>query len=193
MAFNFDNSKKLALIKKDKSNKKAIDKKIKSLCEKINSNKNYFTTSSCSGRIVLIIDEEKKKPDLFLFRTHNKINFINLKKEIDKCKNKNLNRIMNKTVYFKQEPCILVVSCRDKENQWKLFSKAKNNGWKKSGILSLDKKLLAELMSTENISFPVINKGKLLVGDDFLKIVVKKANNNLKRCWEKIKRLEMLI
>ena len=193
MAFNFDNSKKLALVKKDKSNKKAIDKKIKSLCEKINSNKNYFTTSSCSGRIVLIIDEEKKKPDLFLFRTHNKINFINLKKEIDKCKNKNLNRIMNKTVYFKQEPCILVVSCRDKENQWKLFSKAKNNGWKKSGILSLDKKLLAELMSTENISFPVINKGKLLVGDDFLKIVVKKANNNLKRGWEKIKRLEILI
>ncbi|MEK6830748.1 MAG: hypothetical protein AABX77_01855 [Nanoarchaeota archaeon] len=193
MAFNFDNSKKLALIKKDKSNKKAIDKKIKSLCEKINSNKNYFTTSSCSGRIVLIIDEEKKKPDLFLFRTHNKINFINLKKEIDKCKNKNLNRIMNKTVYFKQEPCILVVSCRDKENQWKLFSKAKNNGWKKSGILSLDKKLLTELMSTENISFPVINKGKLLVGDDFLKIVVKKANNNLKRGWEKIKRLEILI
>ena len=195
MTFNFDNSKKQALAKKDKSNKKSLDEKIKKLCEKLNKNKNYFTTSSCSGRIVLIIDEEKKKPNLFLFRSHNKITFNKLKNIIHHIiNNKKLrNELKNKIIYFKQEPCLLVVSCRDRESQSDLFNKAKNNGWKKSGILSLNKKLLIELMSTESISFPIINRGKLIAGDFLLKTVIRKANLNLERGWNKIRRLEKLI
>lgn len=192
MVFNFDNSKKMALSKKDKSNKKNWDKKILSLCNKLNKNKNYFTLSSCSGRVVLIIDEDKKKPDLVLFRSHEKISLKKLKQILSNI-NSLKNKTKNKTIYFKQEPCILVVACRDKNSQWNLFSKAKNNGWKKSGILSLDKKLLVELMSTENMSFPIIDSGKLLVNDHFLKIIVKKSNSNLERSWHKIKRLENLI
>ena len=190
MTFNFNNSKNVFLRKEDKSNKGSLDEKIINLLNKINSKENYFTTSSCSGRIVLIIDEEKKMPGLILFRTHNKISLNQLKKEINKILTKKIN---NKIIYFKQEPCILIVSCWDKEKQWQLFNKAKNNGWKKSGILSLDKKFLIELMSTENISFPVCNMGRNLVNDEFLKIVIKKANYNLERGWEKIKRLEGLI
>lgn len=209
MTFNFNNSKKMALSKRDKSNKGNWDNKIKNLCNKINKNKNYFTTSSCSGRIILIIDEEKKRPGLILFRTHNRITFNQLKNVINNIINRidNVNKnnlkskinktitdktLKNKTILFKQEPCILVVSCRNKESQWKLFSLAKNNGWKKSGILSLDKKLLIELSSTENISFPIINKEKLIVNDNFLKIVIKKANKNLNRGYKKIKRLGRL-
>lgn len=188
MTFNFDNSKKLALNKKDKSSINEVDVKIKNLCDKINNNKNYFTTSSCSGRIVLIKDEEKKKPGLFLFRSHEKIYLKDLKNELEKNKTKYIGTIM-----FKQEPCLLVVSCRDKESQWKLFNIARNNGWKKSGILSINKKFLIELMSTENISFPIINDGRILVNDDFLEIVVKKANENLEKSWEKIHRLEELV
>src|SRR3989338_2831101 len=96
-------------------------------------------------------------------------------------------------IFFKQEPCLLVVSCRDKESQWKLFNLARNNGWKKSGILSLDKKFLIELILTENISFPIMNEWKILVSDEFLRVAVKKANENLKKGWEKIKRLEKFI
>ena len=191
MAFNFENSKKVFLSKKDKSDKGTLDKKITDLCNNINENNNYFTTSSCSGRIVLIIEENKKKPNLFLFRTHDKISFNELKKELNKiCNNK---KLAEKTIYFKQEPCLLVVSCKDKNYQWKLFNLARNNGWKKSGILTLDKKFLIELMSTENISFPIIKNRKILVSGDFLKIIIKKTNNNLKRGWGKIERLRKLI
>lgn len=195
MVFNFDNSKKVLLSKKDKSSKGSLDKKIIGLCNWINKNNNYFTTSSCSGRIVLIIEENKKKPNLFLFRIHDKISPEKLKQELNKIvRDKNLKKILeNKMIYFKQEPCLLVVSCRDKNYQWKFFNLARNNGWKKSGILSLNKKFLVELMSTENISFPIVKNRKILVSDDFLKIVVKKANNNLERGWEKIERLKKLI
>ena len=191
MTFNFENSKKVFLLKKDKSNKQSIDKKIKRLCGIINKNKNYFTTSSCSGRIILIIDDEKKKPGLFLFKSHEKITFNKLKNEIKKII---INiKLKNKIIFLKQEPCLLVVSCKNKKNQWKLFSLARNNGWKKSGILSLNKKFLIELISTENLSFPIIKNNKLLVNSDFIKIVIKKSNKNLERGWKKINRLEKLI
>jgi len=87
MTFNFNNSKKLALTKKDKSNISEIDLKIKDLCNKVNLFDNYFTTSSCSGRIVLIKDDNKKKPGIILFRNHEKVSLENLKKELEiKCK-----------------------------------------------------------------------------------------------------------
>ena len=108
MTFNFNNSKNVFLRKKDKSNKGSFDEKIVNLINKINSKDNYFTTSSCSGRTVLIIDEKKKMPGLFLFRSHKKISLNQLKKEINKILTKKVN---NKIIYFKQEPCILIVSC----------------------------------------------------------------------------------
>ena len=187
--YNFNNSKKFALIKKDKSNKQSWDRKIIKLCNKINSKDDYFTTSSCSGRIVFLKDEKKKKPGLFLFRTHKKITFSQLKKELQKASFK----VKKGIIIFKQEPCLLSVSSRNKESQWQLFNKARNNGWKKSGILSIDRKFLVELISTENISFPIINDGNILVNDNFLKIIIKKANYNLNSCWKKIDRLFCLI
>lgn len=188
MPFNFENSKKVFLAKKDKSSIQQIDQKIRSLCEKINKKENYFTTSSCSGRITLLQDEEKKLPNLFLYRTHNKITFKNFKKILQETAKKSRG-----TILFKQEPALLVISCKNQDAQWKLFQLARNNGWKKSGILSMDKKNLIELFATENIMLPIIKNKKILADDEFLKIIVKKANQNLEKTWEKIERLEMLI
>ena len=44
-------------------------------------------------------------------------------------------------------------------------------------------------MSSERIEFPVIKDEKILVDDEFLKIVLDKANNNLEKGWDKIKNL----
>lgn len=183
MTFNFSSTKKDILNKKDKSNIGYIDNYISELCEKINSNPNYFTTSSCSGRITLVVDEDKKSKNVFVFRNHDKVNFNQLKEHmLDSSK-----KIKKGLIYFKQEPCFIVISCKSKEKQWYIFNEARNNGWKKSGILSINKKFLVELMSSERIEFPVIKDGKILVDDEFLKIVLDKANNNLEKGWKKIK------
>jgi len=81
---SFFQAKKDALSRKDKSFIGNIDGKIKNLCEKINSLEDYFTTSSCSGRIVLMLDEDKKASGLFLKVWHEKINFEELKKELER-------------------------------------------------------------------------------------------------------------
>lgn len=185
MTFNFDSTKKDILGKEDKSNVGGIDEPIIGLCNSINESGDYFTTSSCSGRITLIDDKEKKAPGVFLFRSHDKVEFDELKKGILDAAEK----INEGLVFFKQEPCLIVVSCRDSDRQGELFSEARNNGWKKSGILSIDRKLLVEIMSSENISFPVIKDGEILVSDEMLKVILEKANGNLEKGWGKIDKL----
>jgi tRNA wybutosine-synthesizing protein 3 len=187
MVTTFDKYKQDVLGKKDKSSIGEHDEKIRDLCNKINSMPDYYTTSSCSGRITLVKDNIKKIHGLFLWRIHEKTSFEEVKEELYKCKeNKEL-------IYFKQEPCLLVVSCRNSESQKKLFEIARNNGWKKSGIISADKRFIAELMSTENISLPVMDEGEILIDDDYLKFLVNEANRKLELTWKKVERLKELI
>ncbi|MEM2369233.1 MAG: hypothetical protein QXE93_00180 [Candidatus Pacearchaeota archaeon] len=182
----FQKEKIKALSKKDKSSKKTWDEKIKSLCDKINSMKEYYTTSSCSGRIILIKDSSKKKKNLILFRSHNKVRFAEIKKILEKIKKR------NKNINFKQESCILHVVCSNIKNAQMLVDKARFAGWKRSGIIASRKRVVCELVSTEHIEMPIIRKGKILVNDSFLKILIEEANRKLERSWKKIKKLEKL-
>jgi len=62
---NFSKRKKDVLSKIDKSSKGGFDEKIVKLCEKINRLDNYYTTSSCAGRVVIMVDKEKKRRESF--------------------------------------------------------------------------------------------------------------------------------
>lgn len=183
---NFIQQKAKQFSKADKSNIGKWDSKIKILCEKLNKRKEYYTTSSCSGRVVLIKSLDEKAENVFLFRTHDKIKFGELKKALKDIDYKGL-------VEFQQTTCILHVACASLEDAQNLVNKAKLAGWKHSGIMATEKRFIIELYSTEKINFPIMNKGQILVDDDFLKIVIKEANNKLERVWEKIKRLEKSI
>lgn len=175
------------LARKDKSNEQKWDAGITGLCNKINSRKEYYTTSSCAGRIVLIKSLKEKARDVFLFKTHEKISFLELKKELENAKKK-----YKGLVYFKQESCILHVACSDAEAGKILLFKARFAGWKRSGMIS-GKRIILELMSTEKLELPVIDKGKILVEDVYLKLIAKEANRKLEKVREKIRKLESLI
>ncbi|MAH07627.1 hypothetical protein CMI38_05260 [Candidatus Pacearchaeota archaeon] len=186
--YNFDNSKKSILGKEDKSSIGEVDSRIVGLCDVVNGRDDMFTTSSCSGRVVLIRDSDKKESGLFLFRSHELISFEELKREIERV----AGEVSSGMVMFKQEPCLLVVSCKDDGVMDWLFGIARNNGWKKSGVLG-GKKRLVELMSSGSLEFPVAKDGRVLVDDSFLKVVVERANRNLVRSWERIGGLKGMI
>lgn len=171
------------LSKKDKSSKGDWDKKIVSLCESINKTSNMYTTSSCSGRVVILWDRDKKGPGIFYWVSHDAISFNGLKKKLLFIKDKF-------SIKFKQEPCILHVACDDFSSAASLLRKAQAAGWKRSGIISHKKKFICELLSTEKLEFPIMDKGRILVDDNFLKLIVKKSNSNLKKTWDKINKLE---
>lgn len=183
----FQQQKKKQLSKSDKSSIGSWDTKIKDLCNKINKKSNYYTTSSCGGRVVLLKYSDVKQEDAFLFRTHDKISFNELKKALIEAGKK-----YKGLIEFQQTSCILHIACNSIEDSQNIVNKAKLAGWKRSGIMG-GKRNMVELHSTENISFPIMNNGKILVNDDFLKLIVEQSNEKLERVWKKINRLKHMI
>ncbi len=183
---DFSSKKQKQLSKTDKSNIGKWDDKIKGLCDKLNAKKNYYTTSSCGGRIVLLKQSDEKIENAFLFRTHKKISFNELKKAL-------IGVGFDGLVEFKQNSCILHVACASLDDAQKLVDEAKFAGWKRSGIMATRRRYMVELHSTESMSFPIMDKGKVLVEDDFLKLIVNEANEKLERAWAKIEKLRKLI
>ena len=184
---NFLVQKEKQLSKGDLSSIGSWDKRIAKLCNKINKKKNYYTTSSCAGRIVLLKYSDKKMENVFLFRTHEKTSFNEIKKTLEK-----ISKTYEGVVEFQQSCCILHVACLSLLDSQKLLTKAKESGWQRSGIIG-GKRNIAELHSTESMCFPIMNHGKILVDDDFLKLVIEIANSKLDRTWDKIARLEKKI
>ncbi len=184
---SFEESKQKQLSKIDKSSIGSWDEKIKELCNKINKSKKYYTTSSCGGRIVLIKSLDEKSENVFLFRTHDKISFNELKKALEEAGNK-----YKGLVELQQTTCILHVACESLKDAQIIVNKAKLAGWKRSGIMG-GKRNMVELHSTESISFPIMENKKILVNDDFLKLVVREANKKVERTWEKIQKFEKLL
>jgi tRNA wybutosine-synthesizing protein 3 len=178
----FNQRKRDILSKKDKSSKGNWDKRIMPLCDKLNSFENYYTTSSCSGRIIVMKDEEKKGPGLFEFVSHDLVNFDSF---FDKIIG------FNGNLKFKQDSVILHVACRELSDAKTLLNKGLKVGFKKSGIISLGKNIIVELNLSDKLEFPLVENGELLVGKKFLKKVLKKANNNLKKGWKKIEELKL--
>jgi tRNA wybutosine-synthesizing protein 3 len=172
------------LKKADKSSIGEWDEPIIELCKKINAQEKYYTLSSCSGRIVLIKNLDKKQAGMFSFRSHAKVKLNELKKEIEKASK------TGEDFIFKQEPCILHVCCNGLEDAEKMLELARASGWKNSGIMSTRGRIVLELRSTEYLALPIIETGKLIVDDNFLKILLKESNKRLEKTWEKIKNLE---
>ena len=183
----FIQRKNAVLSKTDRSSVGEWDNKIQKLCEKINKTSDFYTTSSCSGRVILMISKDKKGKDLFLKIWHDKVYFDDFKEF--------LNGFLNKKeiIKFKLEPPILHVACRDLKRATEILEKAKFLGFKRSSVLTFDRNIVVEINSSERFEFPVIKNDKMLVDDEFLKLVLEMSNYKMERGWEKIKRLEKAI
>ena len=183
---NFEKEKKEFLGKKDKSKKGSIDIKIKRLVDKINSLPDFYTTSSCSGRILLLaIPRSNKKNEVeYLFCSHKKIKYNEIKKILK------LKKELKNDVWFTVQPVIIHVACNDIKNTKKILNIARDIGFRRSGIISIGKnKVIMEIISTERIDAIVGKNRKLLIGEDYFKVLIKEGNKKLEKTWEKIDKL----
>ena len=179
----FQQRKQEVLAKIDKSSKGSWDKHILELCQKINELPNYYTTSSCSGRILIMVDQEKKAKGLFLRVSHEIVGKDFFEKVV----------LPKSALKFKFEPAILHVACKDLESAGTLMELGQKAGWKKIGAISFGKNIIVEFIGSDKIEFPLALNGEFLVNERFLKLVLGKANNNLKKGWEKLERLRLCI
>lgn len=172
---DFDNQKKQALAKADKSNIGKVDKRIKPLVDLINSNKDYFTTSSCSGRIGLLTDSIKGKTE-WVFKSHEPVKteqIINALKS-------------HETLWFRQEALILHICARNLDAAQRLIKLANDTGFKRAGIISLQNRIIIEIKSDE-IIYTIISKK---LAPEYLELLVKKANEKLDANFDRIKELQ---
>ncbi|MEM4260761.1 MAG: tRNA wybutosine-synthesizing 3 family protein [Candidatus Woesearchaeota archaeon] len=180
----FDSDKKncmLKMISMDKSRKKSIDKEIIPILNIINNNNNFYTTSSCSGRIYLLTESKnnKKHEVKWLYVSHIPIKSSEIINVLSK-------DLPCETIWFRQEGMILHVACRSINSANNLLQIARITGFRRSGIISDNKRIIVEICSTEKMDVPIANKSVLLVNQDFIKFIVKKANKKFKINQEKM-------
>lgn len=193
MLDHFAKEKSDFLKKKDKSKKGSIDKDVIGIVNSINSKKDYYTTSSCAGRIVLLEMKSKKKNDCdWIFSKHDKVKFNEINDTLEKY-NKNQSRELplkesklketsfescfKYPIWFKQQPIILHVACRSLDAAKKLLEAARKV-FKHSGILSItERKAAIEIIGSERID-TIIADRNFAADEKYIKQLVKYANHN---------------
>ncbi|KAK3730036.1 hypothetical protein QZH41_009547 [Actinostola sp. cb2023] len=139
MADEFGKQKHRSLNQVDLSKKGSIDEHIVDIVQHINSFTDYFTTSSCSGRICVFSEDtdQKKKSGRWLFVSHDLVKV--------------------ETV------------CRALEDAQAMLRVALESGYKNSGIVVGKKgRFILAVRSTQSLEVPIIHNGKLMVSNETL-------------------------
>ena len=172
--------KKLELAKKEN----LVDKDMIPLLDIINSYEEYYTSSSCYGRIVLLELPEigDKRNAKFLGKWHRKIK-----------KNEILNSIKKSSkgqLWFLVQSPILHIFSKDIISADKLVKIAISCGFKNSGFRSIKKNIVVELTSTERIDAPLGLDGNLYFKDNYLDFLLYLANKEFDRFSKKFEKFK---
>ena len=159
-----------------------VDEDIIQLLDLINSFDCYVTTSSCSGRIVLI--ETPKLGDKLMARFLGKWHRTVSSDEI-------LGSLKNfeSNVWLISDPPILHIACRDLVCARELMRIANDSGFRRCCLISLSRPTV-EVMSFERLEAPLAVNGKIVVSEEYVKILTEFANEKLLRGKEKLERFK---
>ncbi len=169
----------------DRSKKGNVDMKLEKLINLVNENEDYYTTSSCSGRISLFTDHDSNiKADAdWLYVTHEQADVNVILNVLSK-------ELPNSITWLRQEGFIFHVAAKDLDSANKFLQFTQSNGFKKSTILGASKRFIVEVVSTQRIDSPIAKEGKLLVNEKYIRFLVTLANGKLAKTHEQITRLE---
>jgi len=165
--------------------KNLADEKMVSLCNFVASTKNFFTSSGCAGRILLIQlpKGESKREASFHRRWHTTVFFEEVKQAVEE-----------KTageLWLKMEPFILHIGSNTIENARKILGIMSKSGIKRGGIIvAKPGKFLVEMQGTQEMSVPLKQEDKVLVEDTYLQWLVQKANSKMQKNDEMRNRFE---
>lgn len=182
----FINEKNQCLRKSDRSLKGSLDKPIELLVTAINQSDNFYTTSSCSGRIVLVSSEPKK------LKSQNQLIFVS-HTIIEESENL-LQILTNPTTNFqlvtlKFESFILHIRCKSLEYARTLLRCSIDAGQRNSGLnISNSGHITVAIRNTLDLEVPLIINNKLMVSEDYLRELITIANEKLISNFEMIQR-----
>ncbi|XP_059945954.1 tRNA wybutosine-synthesizing protein 3 homolog isoform X2 [Mesoplodon densirostris] len=149
------------LSKADLSRKGSVDEDVVELVQLLNGREQFFTTSSCAGRIILLDrdingSEVQKQNYCWLLVTHKPC----VKDDVIVALKK-----ANGDAILKFEPLVLHVQCRQLQ----------------------DAQILA-VRSTHGLEVPLTHKGKLMVTEEYINFLIKIANQKMEENKKRIER-----
>jgi tRNA wybutosine-synthesizing protein 3 len=176
----FDKEK--CALRRDRSKKGCVDTEIKPLLDAINALPDYYTTSSCAGRIVLLEKRERKCDSRLIYVSHQEASHAKVWQA--------MKALGCFPIWFKQESFIVHVCCRSIEAASSLLQCAHEAGLKHSGIISMQKKTVVEVVGVECMETIVARDGHILVSDEYLRELVNQANKKMTKNLHRIQRFE---
>ncbi len=162
-----------------------VDEDIIPLLELINSSRDYYTTSSCSGRIVIlqiprIGDKINAK---FLGKWHRKVGVDEIRETV-----KNYTQGY---LFLLMQSSIIHVVASSLNAARSIIEIALESGFKYTCIKNIkEEKVMVEILSTENLHIPLGKNGELLVEEKELEFFIEMANEMLDRVKKKLALLE---
>jgi tRNA wybutosine-synthesizing protein 3 len=162
-----------------------VDEEILPILKLINNFEEYYTSSSCAGRIVLleIPNIGDKKNAKFLSKWHRRVKSNEINVAAKKAKKGQL-------WLLAQSPIIHVVA-NTNEMADKMVKTAISCGFKNSGVKSIGKKIVVEVCSTERLDAPIGIDGSLFCNKEYLQLLVKIANEVIERSDNKLSRFKI--
>lgn len=164
-----------------------VDEKALAVIEALNANPHFFTTSSCSGRVVVVEvpNVGLKKEACFLGRWHDVVSVDDVKDALVKAK--------NGFVWFIAQPPIFHVVADDLKHAEYLVKIGVASGFKNSAIRSIGRRVVVELSSTERFDVPLGRDGIVFCDDDYLVLLCSIANDLIERGAGKLVLLEKAV
>ncbi|MFH1448564.1 MAG: hypothetical protein ABIG39_06910 [Candidatus Micrarchaeota archaeon] len=173
---------KLQLLSKCKA-KGEVDSRLTNILDSINTNQELVTSSSCSGRIVLLEIAEKKGDAHFYRKWHREVGFDEVWEALRDYKGK-------KKLWFRCEAFIIHIFAEEIEAATSLLKLARKAGFKRGGIWGFKNDWpFLELIGTNGFSLPVFDK-KPLTSKTHCEYILKTANKTLKKNYSQLKRFE---
>lgn len=194
----FDKQKLETLKTADLSRKGSFDQLIDDFLRHLNTHNDYFTLSSCSGRIVLLKSQKnvnqinKKKGCQWLICTHDPINSDEIWRHLNEKQTHENDETSLGVTTLKFEPFILHVQCRDINAAKLLHTASLESGYRNSGLtVGKAGKIVLAVRSTHGLEVPLTDHhGKLLVDENYIKFIAEEANIKLSENESRIRNYE---
>ncbi|MDT7891319.1 MAG: hypothetical protein RQ952_01105 [Thermoproteota archaeon] len=165
------------LMKEDSEGR--TDKDIMDLLNLINSSQNFYTLSSCSGRIQIIEGRNySKRKEL---RSIAKFHYGITKEDLMN----SFQNIKGDYAWISLQPPIIHIAAKSFDDAIKLLKIARTSGFKHSGIQAKNPdRYVIELNSSFRLDIPLRYKGVNLIKQEELDLLVELLNENLKLAKE---------
>ena len=190
MEFNQYKAKAMEKLEEAKS-EDLVDEGVIEVLNAFNSHPDIFTTSSCAGRIQLIVLPDIGRKDSVELRKkwHRPVEFQEVKNVIT-----NLDVPPNSIVILQGQSPIFHISCRTVELAQKFRGIVHSQGWKYSSLITGNEdKWVVEILSASRIDNLLFRDGVIDPPDDErLKFIIEESNKILIKAQSRLEALEYI-